>query len=119
MALLSVPKRASSLLALLVSGVDTVVLVLAHHEQRSTVILKYTRRMKNSAPFNGLVSLTVHRISSWGHVNPIGIRACYDEGKRVSESLTYSFYRQNGVEVRVARIFNTFGKSTHVCKLEL
>ncbi|KAG8781295.1 UDP-glucuronic acid decarboxylase 1, partial [Serendipita sp. 397] len=45
----------------------------------------------------------------WGNVNPIGIRACYDEGKRVSETLTYSYQRQENVEVRVARIFNTFG----------
>jgi len=45
----------------------------------------------------------------WGHVNPIGIRACYDEGKRVAETLTYGFQRQDGVDVRVARIFNTFG----------
>ncbi|KAI5812580.1 hypothetical protein BZA77DRAFT_286257 [Pyronema omphalodes] len=45
----------------------------------------------------------------WGHVNPIGPRACYDEGKRVAEALTYSYSRQDGVDVRVARIFNTFG----------
>ncbi|KAJ7179525.1 hypothetical protein C8R46DRAFT_1073995 [Mycena filopes] len=45
----------------------------------------------------------------WGHVNPIGPRACYDEGKRVAETLTYGFQRQDGVEVRVARIFNTYG----------
>jgi UDP-glucuronate decarboxylase len=45
----------------------------------------------------------------WGHVNPIGIRACYDEGKRVAETLTYGYQRQDGVDVRVARIFNTFG----------
>ena len=48
---------------------------------------------------------------SWGHVNPIGPRACYDEGKRVAETLTYGFQRQDGVDVRVARIFNTYGKS--------
>ena len=47
--------------------------------------------------------------SSWGHVNPIGPRACYDEGKRVAETLTYGFHRQDGVDVRVARIFNTYG----------
>jgi UDP-glucuronate decarboxylase len=47
--------------------------------------------------------------SSWGHVNPIGPRACYDEGKRVAETLTYGFQRQDGVDVRVARIFNTYG----------
>jgi nucleoside-diphosphate-sugar epimerase len=48
---------------------------------------------------------------SWGHVNPIGPRACYDEGKRVAETLTYGFHRQDGVDVRVARIFNTYGMS--------
>lgn len=47
--------------------------------------------------------------NSWGHVNPIGPRACYDEGKRVAETLTYGFQRQDGVDVRVARIFNTYG----------
>jgi len=45
----------------------------------------------------------------WGHVNPIGPRACYDEGKRVAETLTYGFQLQHGVDVRVARIFNTYG----------
>ncbi|KAI0092556.1 UDP-xylose synthase [Irpex rosettiformis] len=45
----------------------------------------------------------------WGHVNPIGPRACYDEGKRVAETLTYGFHRQDGVDVRVVRIFNTYG----------
>ncbi|KAG1471787.1 hypothetical protein G6F56_001924 [Rhizopus delemar] len=45
----------------------------------------------------------------WGHVNPIGPRACYDEGKRIAETLTYSYMRQEDVDVRVARIFNTFG----------
>jgi len=45
----------------------------------------------------------------WGNVNPIGIRSCYDEGKRVAEALSFEYHRQNGVEVRVARIFNTYG----------
>lgn len=45
----------------------------------------------------------------WGNVNPIGERACYDEGKRVAETLTTDFHRQDGVEVRIARIFNTYG----------
>ncbi|KAF8338986.1 UDP-xylose synthase [Cantharellus anzutake] len=45
----------------------------------------------------------------WGHVNPIGPRACYDEGKRVAETLTYGFHLQDGVDVRVARIFNSYG----------
>lgn len=55
--------------------------------------------------------LYIHYIyASWGHVNPIGPRACYDEGKRVAETLTYGFHRQDNVEVRVARIFNTYGQ---------
>jgi UDP-glucuronate decarboxylase len=45
----------------------------------------------------------------WGNVNPIGIRSCYDEGKRAAETLTLDYYRQFGIDVRVARIFNTFG----------
>ncbi|XP_065218869.1 UDP-glucuronic acid decarboxylase 1 isoform X2 [Planococcus citri] len=45
----------------------------------------------------------------WGHVNPIGPRACYDEGKRVSETLSYAYFKQENVSVRVARIFNTYG----------
>uniref|UniRef100_A0A7S0I3G1 UDP-glucuronate decarboxylase n=1 Tax=Hanusia phi TaxID=3032 RepID=A0A7S0I3G1_9CRYP len=45
----------------------------------------------------------------WGHVNPIGPRACYDEGKRVGETMMYAYRDQAGVDVRVARIFNTFG----------
>lgn len=45
----------------------------------------------------------------WGHVNPIGIRACYDEGKRCGETLAYCYERQHGLEIRVARIFNTYG----------
>jgi UDP-glucuronate decarboxylase len=45
----------------------------------------------------------------WGNVNPIGIRSCYDEGKRLAESLCFEYYRQHGVAIRVARIFNTYG----------
>jgi UDP-glucuronate decarboxylase len=45
----------------------------------------------------------------WGNVNPIGIRSCYDEGKRVAETLMMDYHRQNGVDIRIARIFNTFG----------
>lgn len=47
----------------------------------------------------------------WGNVNPIGIRACYDEGKRASETLFFDYHRQYGVDIRVARIFNTYGPS--------
>ena len=45
----------------------------------------------------------------WGNVNPIGIRSCYDEGKRAAETLTFDYQRQYGVDIRVARIFNTYG----------
>jgi UDP-glucuronate decarboxylase len=45
----------------------------------------------------------------WGNVNPIGIRACYDEGKRASEALFFDYYRQFKVDIKVARIFNTYG----------
>ena len=45
----------------------------------------------------------------WGHVNPIGRRSCYDEGKRVAETLMMDYYRQNKVDIRIARIFNTYG----------
>lgn len=45
----------------------------------------------------------------WGNVNPTGIRSCYDEGKRAAETLTFDYHRQFGLDIRVARIFNTFG----------
>ena len=45
----------------------------------------------------------------WGNVNPIGIRSCYDEGKRAAETLTFDYHRQFGLDIRVARIFNTYG----------
>ncbi|MEO6056773.1 MAG: GDP-mannose 4,6-dehydratase, partial [Gemmatimonadales bacterium] len=47
--------------------------------------------------------------SYWGNVNPIGPRACYDEGKRVAETLMSDFHREDGVDIRIARIFNTYG----------
>lgn len=50
----------------------------------------------------------------WGHVNPIGPRACYDEGKRVAETLAYAYAKQENVNVRVARIFNTYGPRMHM-----
>ena len=45
----------------------------------------------------------------WGNVNPIGIRSCYDEGKRIAETLSFDYYREHKVDIRVARIFNTYG----------
>ncbi len=49
----------------------------------------------------------------WGHVNPIGIRSCYDEGKLCAETLFFDYYRQHGLNIRVARIFNTYGPRMH------
>ena len=51
--------------------------------------------------------------SYWGNVDPIGIRACYDEGKRCAETLFFDYHRQNGVEIKVVRIFNTYGPRMH------
>jgi UDP-glucuronate decarboxylase len=50
----------------------------------------------------------------WGNVNTIGIRSCYDEGKRISETLCFDYNRYNGVDIRVIRIFNTYGPRMHV-----
>lgn len=49
----------------------------------------------------------------WGNVNPIGIRSCYDEGKRCAETLFFDYYRQNHVRIKVIRIFNTYGPNMH------
>jgi len=51
--------------------------------------------------------------SYWGNVNPIGVRSCYDEGKRCAETLFFDYHRQNGVDIKVARIFNTYGPRMH------
>lgn len=51
--------------------------------------------------------------SYWGRVNPVGPRACYDEGKRCAETLFFDYYQQNAVDIRVARIFNTYGPNMH------
>jgi UDP-glucuronate decarboxylase len=49
----------------------------------------------------------------WGRVNPVGIRSCYDEGKRCAETLFFDYWRQHGVRIKVARIFNTYGPRMH------
>ena len=49
----------------------------------------------------------------WGHVNPIGMRSCYDEGKRCAETLFFDYHRQHGLRIKVARIFNTYGPRMH------
>lgn len=51
--------------------------------------------------------------SYWGNVNPIGIRSCYDEGKRCAETLFMDYHRQNNVKIKIARIFNTYGPRMH------
>jgi UDP-glucuronate decarboxylase len=51
--------------------------------------------------------------SYWGNVNPIGLRSCYDEGKRCAETLCFDYHRQHGVGIKVARIFNTYGPRMH------
>lgn len=49
----------------------------------------------------------------WGHVNPVGMRSCYDEGKRCAETLFFDYHRQHDLEIKVARIFNTYGPRMH------
>ncbi|MEO1611459.1 MAG: NAD-dependent epimerase/dehydratase family protein, partial [Pseudomonadota bacterium] len=49
----------------------------------------------------------------WGNVNPIGARSCYDEGKRCAETLFFDYHRQHGIEIKVMRIFNTYGPRMH------
>ncbi len=51
--------------------------------------------------------------SYWGHVNPVGLRSCYDEGKRCAETLFFDYHRQYGLQIKVARIFNTYGPRMH------
>ncbi|ASB50816.1 UDP-glucuronic acid decarboxylase family protein [Alkalitalea saponilacus] len=51
--------------------------------------------------------------SYWGNVNPIGVRSCYDEGKRCAESLFLNYHRQNNVDIKIVRIFNTYGPRMH------
>ena len=51
--------------------------------------------------------------SYWGNVNPIGLRSCYDEGKRCAETLFFDYHRQHGLDIKVARVFNTYGPRMH------
>jgi len=52
--------------------------------------------------------------SYWGNVNPVGIRSCYDEGKRCAETLFMDYHRQNGIDIKIIRIFNTYGPRMHL-----
>jgi UDP-glucuronate decarboxylase len=82
-------------------------------------VLGLARRIKarvlqaSTSEVYGDPSVHPQREEYWGHVNPIGIRACYDEGKRVAETLFFDYHRERGVDIRVARIFNTFGPRMH------
>jgi UDP-glucuronate decarboxylase len=58
-------------------------------------------------------SMHPQRESYWGNVNPIGLRSCYDEGKRCAETLFFDYHRQHRLKIKVARIFNTFGPRMH------
>ena len=58
-------------------------------------------------------SVHPQREDYWGNVNPIGPRSCYDEGKRCAETLFFDYWRQHGIEIKVARIFNTYGPRMH------
>jgi len=69
--------------------------------------------LSSTSEIYGDPEVTPQKESYWGNVNTIGPRACYDEGKRVAETMMYSYNKQNGVDVRVARIFNTFGPRMH------
>jgi UDP-glucuronate decarboxylase len=77
-------------------------LSLAHH-------LRARLLQASTSEVYGDPAMHPQREEYWGNVNPIGPRACYDEGKRVAETLCFDYNRQNGVEVRVIRIFNTYG----------
>jgi UDP-glucuronate decarboxylase len=65
--------------------------------------------LSSSSEVYGDAKVHPQKESYWGNVNPIGIRSCYDEGKRVAETLMMDYHRQNRVDVRIVRIFNTYG----------
>lgn len=80
-----------------------------------TNMLKLARRTKSrilqasTSEVYGDPSIHPQKENYWGNVNPIGVRSCYDEGKRVAETLMFDFHRQFNVDIRVIRIFNTYG----------
>mmetsp|Transcript_5648 Transcript_5648/g.7800 ORF Transcript_5648/g.7800 Transcript_5648/m.7800 type:complete len:373 (+) Transcript_5648:187-1305(+) len=82
-------------------------------------MLGLARRLKarmlqaSTSEIYGDPEITPQPETYWGHVNPMGVRSCYDEGKRVAETLCYEYQRQNDTDVRIARIFNTYGPGMH------
>lgn len=65
--------------------------------------------LASSSEIYGNAQIHPQRESYWGNVNPIGLRSCYDEGKRVAETLMMDYHRQNKVDIKIVRIFNTYG----------
>ena len=63
--------------------------------------------------FYGDPNVHPQREDYWGHVNPVGPRSCYDEGKRCAETLFFDYWRQHHLQIKVARIFNTYGPRMH------
>ncbi|MGB7296100.1 MAG: UDP-glucuronic acid decarboxylase family protein [Candidatus Aminicenantales bacterium] len=71
--------------------------------------IKARTLLASSSEVYGAAQVHPQTEAYWGNVNPIGLRSCYDEGKRVAETLMMDYHRQNNVDVRIARIFNTYG----------
>jgi len=71
--------------------------------------IKATILLASSSEVYGDAQVHPQNEAYWGNVNPIGLRSCYDEGKRVAETLMMDYHRQNSVDVRIVRIFNTYG----------
>jgi UDP-glucuronate decarboxylase len=88
----------------MLTNVIGMVNVLLRALERKTRVLQ-----ASTSEVYGDPTVSPQRESYWGNVNPIGPRACYDEGKRAAETLCFDYERQYGIEVRVARIFNTYG----------
>jgi UDP-glucuronate decarboxylase len=65
--------------------------------------------LASSSEVYGDAQIHPQQESYWGHVNPIGLRSCYDEGKRVAETLMMDYHRQNDIDIKIVRIFNTYG----------
>jgi len=88
---------------------------LTTNVQGSINILELARKLEvrvlqaSTSEVYGNPNVTPQPETYWGNVNPIGIRSCYDEGKRAAETLFFDYKRQYGVDIRVARIFNTYG----------
>lgn len=89
------------------SAVGTINMLGLAKRQRATLLFTSTSEVY------GDPEVHPQKETYWGHVNPIGPRACYDEGKRVAETMCYAYQSEEGVNVRVARIFNTYGPRMH------